>query len=299
MDGMLSIGDLARHAGVSVRMLRHWDALGLVVPARVDPGTGYRWYTPSQVGRVAGALALRDLGLTLVQCRDVLDERVGAAEFRAMLHRLEADVGQRLSADARRLDDIRRRSGSLERGLAAASGTFRLRRLPALRLLAVTTTVNDTAEIAGVVPGLAERLREVTAAAGPKLPGPRIHLYEGRPAGAGIKVSVGFDVPGGIGGAPRPGGIGGGGGAGSATGTTPARAALSAVDVPAEARGASVTYAGPASGVGDVWTTLDQPVAERGLRSQGPYRQVHLAADDDVSCVVEIQFPVRDAPDCP
>jgi DNA-binding transcriptional MerR regulator len=289
MDGMLSIGDLARHAGVSVRMLRHWDALGLVVPTRVDPGTGYRWYTPSQVGRVAGALALRDLGLTLAQCRDVLDERVGVAEFRAMLDRLEADVGKRLAADSRRLDDIRRRSGSLERGLAAASGTFRLRRLPELRLVAVTTTVNDTAEIAEVVPGLVERLGEATAAPGGEPPGPRIHLYEGRPRGAGIDVAVGFDLAGGAGVT---------GGAASGTRAALVRAGLSAVDVPAEARGASVTYAGPATGVVDVWTTLDEPVSQRGLRSRGPYRQVHLAAGDDGSCVVEIQFAVRDAADC-
>ncbi|MFK4089044.1 MerR family DNA-binding transcriptional regulator [Kribbella sp. NPDC020789] len=34
---MLSIGDLARHTRISVRMLRHYDALGLVVP---EPRTG-------------------------------------------------------------------------------------------------------------------------------------------------------------------------------------------------------------------------------------------------------------------
>lgn len=290
MDGMLSIGDLARHAGVSVRMLRHWDALGLVVPARVDPGTGYRWYTPSQVGRVAAALALRDLGFTLAQSRDVLDERVGVAELQAMLRRLEGGVGERLAADSRRLDEIRRRSGSLERGLAAASGTFRLRRLPALCLIAVTTTCNDTAEIAGVVPGLVARLGDATARAGAEPPGPRIHLYEGRPRGAGIDVCAGFDLT-----------VRAGGARGADPGARAAlvRAGLSPVDVPTEARGASVTYAGPAAGVGDVWAALDEPIAARGLRSQGPYRQVHLAASDDGSCVVEIQFAVRDPADCP
>ena len=41
---MLSIGDLARHGLVSVRMLRHYDAVGLLGPARVDPASGYRFY---------------------------------------------------------------------------------------------------------------------------------------------------------------------------------------------------------------------------------------------------------------
>jgi hypothetical protein len=40
---MLSIGDFARRAGVSVRMLRHYDRLGLLVPTRVVEFTGYRF----------------------------------------------------------------------------------------------------------------------------------------------------------------------------------------------------------------------------------------------------------------
>ena len=52
---MLSIGELARRTRVSVRMLRHYDELGLVKPHRVDPATGYRWYSASQVGRGSGS----------------------------------------------------------------------------------------------------------------------------------------------------------------------------------------------------------------------------------------------------
>jgi hypothetical protein len=39
---MFSIGDFARHGRVSVRMLRHYDAIGLLRPASVDRVTGYR-----------------------------------------------------------------------------------------------------------------------------------------------------------------------------------------------------------------------------------------------------------------
>ncbi len=41
---MFTIGDFARHGRVSVRMLRHYDAIGLLRPARVDPASGYRFY---------------------------------------------------------------------------------------------------------------------------------------------------------------------------------------------------------------------------------------------------------------
>ncbi len=43
-DAMLSIGHFARHGRVSVRMLRHYDAIGLLQPAYVDRVTGYRSY---------------------------------------------------------------------------------------------------------------------------------------------------------------------------------------------------------------------------------------------------------------
>ena len=39
---MFTIGDFARHGRVSVRMLRHYDAVGLLRPARVDPASGRR-----------------------------------------------------------------------------------------------------------------------------------------------------------------------------------------------------------------------------------------------------------------
>ncbi|RBL79553.1 MerR family transcriptional regulator, partial [Streptomyces cavourensis] len=41
---MFTIGDFARYGRVSPRMLRHYDAIGLLRPDRTDPATGYRFY---------------------------------------------------------------------------------------------------------------------------------------------------------------------------------------------------------------------------------------------------------------
>jgi DNA-binding transcriptional MerR regulator len=49
---MSGIGAVARLAQVSVRTLRHYDDLALREPSRVDPRTGYRYYTPDQVVRL-------------------------------------------------------------------------------------------------------------------------------------------------------------------------------------------------------------------------------------------------------
>ena len=39
---MLKIGDFSKLSRVSIRMLRHYDEIGLLVPASTDPFTGYR-----------------------------------------------------------------------------------------------------------------------------------------------------------------------------------------------------------------------------------------------------------------
>jgi MerR-like DNA binding protein len=51
---MFSIGEFARLGGVSVRTLRHYDEIGLLQPATVDPDTGYRGYSADQLGPLRG-----------------------------------------------------------------------------------------------------------------------------------------------------------------------------------------------------------------------------------------------------
>ncbi|MEU4769981.1 MerR family transcriptional regulator [Actinosynnema sp. NPDC023794] len=68
------IGDVARHSGVSTRMLRHYDALGLVRPSGRTVG-GYREYSAEDIRRIFHVEGLRSLGLTLKQIRRALDDR--------------------------------------------------------------------------------------------------------------------------------------------------------------------------------------------------------------------------------
>ena len=61
---MLAIGDFTRLGRVSVRMLRHYDAIGLLRPAHVDPTTGYRSYRAAQLAELNRIVAFKDLGFT-------------------------------------------------------------------------------------------------------------------------------------------------------------------------------------------------------------------------------------------
>jgi DNA-binding transcriptional MerR regulator len=77
---MLTIGDFARHGRVSVRMLRHYDAIGLLRPAYVDRVTGYCSYDAGQLSRLNRIVALKGLRFTLQQAQSILDEEVSAID---------------------------------------------------------------------------------------------------------------------------------------------------------------------------------------------------------------------------
>ncbi|MEU3454237.1 MerR family transcriptional regulator [Micromonospora sp. NPDC006766] len=91
---MRSIGELARASGLTVSALRFYDRCGVLVPALVDPATGYRWYTDDQVAPARLVAGLRRVGMPLS----------GIAE--ALAHRHEPAVVHRLlDAHLRRLED--------------------------------------------------------------------------------------------------------------------------------------------------------------------------------------------------
>lgn len=67
----MRIGELSRISGISTRMLRHYDAMGLVSPER-RPGNDYRDYSDADIERLFRVEGLRSLGLPLQAIRDAL-----------------------------------------------------------------------------------------------------------------------------------------------------------------------------------------------------------------------------------
>lgn len=81
--GLVPIGRFARCTGLSIGALRHYDSLGLLVPARTAPASGYRYYAPDQVEPARLIAALRDLEVPLEVIRELL--HVPPAERRRRL----------------------------------------------------------------------------------------------------------------------------------------------------------------------------------------------------------------------
>ncbi|MEU3081148.1 MerR family transcriptional regulator [Streptomyces albidoflavus] len=67
------IGEVARRSGVSARMLRHYESLGLVRPSG-RTGSGYREYSVADIRRILHIESLRSLGLSLREIGRALDD---------------------------------------------------------------------------------------------------------------------------------------------------------------------------------------------------------------------------------
>ncbi|MFF3650181.1 MerR family transcriptional regulator [Streptomyces sp. NPDC002181] len=149
---MRSIGEMGRDSGLGVSALRFYDRAGVLVPAWVDPVTGYRWYAPEQLGEARLLARLRRSGMPLADIRLVLAGWAGG------------DTG----LVPRLLDGHLRR---LERGLAEAREELStVRALLGHKETSMTTATAARLTLPGE--GLAAALDSVRYAAGtdPELP---------------------------------------------------------------------------------------------------------------------------------
>jgi DNA-binding transcriptional MerR regulator len=111
---MFTIGEFSRIARVTPRQLRHYEELGLFKPERIDPETGYRFYSALQLPQLNRILALRELGLTLTQILRLLDEHISAEEIRGMLTMRKAQIEQTLRDELERVRSIEARLWQIE-----------------------------------------------------------------------------------------------------------------------------------------------------------------------------------------
>ncbi|MFD9610419.1 MerR family transcriptional regulator [Streptomyces sp. NPDC059083] len=99
------IGEVARHSGVSARMLRHYESLGLVRPT-VRTGAGYREYSEEDIRRVFHIESLRSLGLSLREVGRALDEPGFAPS--ELVEDLIRQTRERIAAETELLTRLRR-----------------------------------------------------------------------------------------------------------------------------------------------------------------------------------------------
>jgi MerR family copper efflux transcriptional regulator len=117
----MKIGEASRESGVSQRMIRHYEAIGLI-PAAARRDSGYRDYDRRDVNTLRFIRRARDLGFPVEEIGKLLalwhDRDRASAEVKALALSRAAELKRK----ARELDEMRR---SLEHLAANCHGDSR------------------------------------------------------------------------------------------------------------------------------------------------------------------------------
>jgi DNA-binding transcriptional MerR regulator len=269
---MFSIGDFARLGLVSVRMLRHYDGIGLLPPARVDDATGYRWYAADQLPRLNRIVALRKLGFTLHQVAEMLDEAVTAEQLHGMLRLRRAELAAQLAADNARLAQVRARLRSIEREGRMPSVDVVLKKIPPVRVAELTALAAsyEPEDIGPVIQPLYARVEAELARSGLAASGPGIAYYEDVPDGVLVHASV------------------------QVSGEIERDSELRVTFLPGLPEAATAVHHGPMAESGTTFNELARWLSDNGYRGGQYAREVYLHCPDPEQreWITELQVPV-------
>jgi len=144
---MLKIGDLSRIAHVTVKALRHYSRLGLLKPVWTDRYTGYRYYSLDQLPRLNRILALKDLGFSLEQIRELLDEDLPLDRLRQLFDQKQQELQQRLLSEQARLERVAGRLQQIEREGRLPEYEVAVKSIPALPVAALRAMIPSPADL--------------------------------------------------------------------------------------------------------------------------------------------------------
>ena len=100
---MLKIGEFSKLSRVSIRMLRRYNEVGLLLPAEIDPITGYRYYSEDQLPAAGRITALRVMGFGLAAIEQLLATWEEPVALEAILDAKQARLQEEAALAQRRL----------------------------------------------------------------------------------------------------------------------------------------------------------------------------------------------------
>lgn len=276
---MLKIGEFSQLGQVTVRALHHYDDLGILKPAHIDPDSDYRYYTIEQLPRLNRIVALKDLGLTLEQIARLLDSPISAEELRGMLELRQAEIAQRISVEQATLMRVAARLRQIEQEGNVSPYEVARKAVPTQTIATIRQVVPDLKDITPYRCSMYDELyawlaHRHIAPAGHELA--LYHIIEF--AEQDIDMELGVVVP-----------VG-------ALGKGTGRVAIA--ELPAAAV-ASVTHHGDMWGIPQALVALYTWMTANHQTVNGPYREIHLFGreNDEIdrsNVVLELQLPIED-----
>ena len=268
---MFTIGDFAAFGQVSPRMLRHYDAIGLLRPAVVDGATGYRYYSADQLSALNRIVALKDLGFSLTQVREIVEAKLSADELRGMLTLRRAQLEVQLEQSAARLVSVEARLRLIETEGHMNTEDVILKPIAAVRVaeLSALSPSYDGEDIGPIIQPLFQQLFERLGMAGVTPSGSPVAYYEDA---EGDQILIHAAVP-----------------------VTADKAPdVNLVELPELPRAATLVHQGSMDEADRSMQILARWIEDNGYRSQGYAREVTIQFDpeNEANWIHEFQIPI-------
>lgn len=126
---MFKIGEFSKLAGVSVRMLRHYDKTGLLKPAKIDAQSGYRLYTAAQMTELQRILQLRNMGFGVREMAEILPNW-GPHTLHRALETRKASIEETIAREEEKLRLVRAALADAAAGTSAQGAKAVLKSIP-------------------------------------------------------------------------------------------------------------------------------------------------------------------------
>jgi DNA-binding transcriptional MerR regulator len=256
---LLPIGRFARLSGLSIRALRRYDSIGLLVPAHVDEDSGYRYYTLEQARDAEAIRRLRALDVPI-------------EEVRAILHAPPDVVRERLAAHRARLEG---RAVELRQTLAELSRLIEgkeplvpekemvkfeigIQKVEAERVLVIREHVHQD-EMSKVVPRDIDEVHAYIQELGLGFHGPPICICPFPDEEGMLDAEIGWPV----------------------AEEVPGRGRIEAKTLPAT-RALVMKHVGPYEALGRSYRLMSELMEENGLTAVGDPREIYVSDPDEV-----------------
>ena len=137
---MFRIGEFSKLTQVSIRMLRHYDEVGLLKPAEIDSSTNYRLYSPSQILLLNRVVFLRDLGFGVSEISQAL-ENWSNESISELFDSKYYEIEDRIAFEQSRLEKIEIAKSSLLHKKMKAESDVIIKSIPSFQVLSLRRVV--------------------------------------------------------------------------------------------------------------------------------------------------------------
>ncbi|MHC1782695.1 MAG: MerR family transcriptional regulator [Anaerolineaceae bacterium] len=272
---MLKIGDFSKLSQVSLKTLRFYDEMGLLKPSQIDRFTSYRYYTVDQLPRLNRILALKDLGFSLEQIRQILEQDLAPAELRGMLRLKQAEIQQEMDIERARLERIEARLRQIEQENPMSKYDVVIKKVSPITVVSAREIIPQYGEIGRLIGEVFGFLgRSGIQPAGAPFTIWHDHDFKDTEVDAELAVPVNLPAANAINGNEK----------------------VKVSQLPA-AEMACVIHQGSYDDFGQAYTALGEWIEANGYRICGSNREIYLSgpesSSDPTNYVTEIQFPVE------